>query len=128
MGKKVNKTGLVYKRCFVWQLLVIISNYLQRQKKNTGLICCHSLWDVYNKIPSCLESVALSLLYALTHPRDKLTRQRNIRNMKLTFLLPAFETVSCNPRVSFVIFYYYHFLILETEFLPMKEKMYPNSC
>lgn len=74
--------------------LAVVGHYKQlpsKTKKNTGLICCHSLWDVYNKIPSCLESVALSLLYALTHPRDKLTRHRNIRNMKLTFLLPSFR-------------------------------------
>lgn len=58
--------------------LAVVGHYKQlpsKTKKNTGLICCHSLWDVYNKIPSCLESVALSLLYALTHPRDKLTEK-----------------------------------------------------
>lgn len=46
----------------------VVSHYKQLSSKTkTGLICYHSLWDVYNKIPSCLESVALLLLYALTH-------------------------------------------------------------
>jgi hypothetical protein len=48
--------------------LAVVSHYKQLPSKiKTGLICCHSLWDVYNKIPSCLESIALLLLYALTH-------------------------------------------------------------
>lgn len=76
--------------------LAVVSHYkqLSSKTKNTELICCHSLWDVYNKIPSCLESFAVLLLCALG-TRDKLTRRKKCG---VPFHYPTSEIIPCSPK------------------------------